>query len=59
MKKIFVILMLAFLLVSCNQIKKEEKSKPKEQENIKKEDILNTEANEEINPNLDSEITTE
>lgn len=59
MKKIFVILMLAFLLVSCNQIKKEEKSKPKEQENIKKEDILNTEVNEEINPNLDSEITTE
>lgn len=45
MKKIFVILMLAFLLVSCNQ--------------IKKEDILNTEVNEEINPNLDSEITTE
>ena len=59
MKKIFVILMLDFLLVSCNQIKKEEKSKPKEQENIKKEDILNTEVNEEINPNLDSEITTE
>ena len=59
MKKIFVILMLAFLLVSCNQIKKEEKSNPKEQENIKKEDILNTEVNEEINPNLDSEITTE
>lgn len=26
MKKIFVILMLAFLLVSCNQIKKEEKT---------------------------------
>jgi lipoprotein len=59
MKKIFVILMLAFLLVSCNQIKKEVKNKPKEQENIKKEDILNTEVNEEINPNLDSEITTE
>lgn len=59
MKKIFVILMLAFLLVSCNQIKKEEKNKPKEQKNIKKEDILNTEVNEEINPNLDSEITTE
>ena len=54
MKKILVILMLAFLLVSCNQIKKEEKNKPKEQENIKKEDILNTEVNEEINPNLDS-----
>ena len=59
MKKIFVILMLVFLLVSCNQVKKAEKNKPKEQENIKKEDILNTEVNEEINPNLDSEITTE
>ena len=59
MKKIFLILILAFLLVSCNQIKKEEKNKPKEQKNIKKEDILNTEVNEEINPNLDSEITTE
>ena len=58
-EKLNIRFLLAFLLVSCNQIKKEVKNKPKEQENIKKEDILNTEVNEEINPNLDSEITTE
>ena len=57
MKKILVILMLAFMLVSCNQNKKVYTNK--EKENKKTEDILKTKVEEDINPNLESEVTVE
>lgn len=52
MKKILLVLMLAFLLVSCNN-KDVEKKKP---EDKKTEEILKTEIREDINPNIESEI---
>lgn len=55
MKKIFLILILAFLLVSCNQVKKTKEEK--KSENNKTEEILKTDLKEDINPNLESEIT--
>lgn len=55
MKKIFLILILAFLLVSCNQVKKPKEEK--KAENNKTEEILKTDLKEDINPNLESEIT--
>ncbi len=55
MKKIFLILILAFLLVSCNQVKKPKEEK--KSENNKTEEILKTDLKEDINPNLESEIT--
>ena len=57
MKKILVIFMLAFMLVSCNQNKKVDTNKDKE--NKKTEDILKTKVEEDINPNLESEVTVE
>ena len=57
MKKILVILLLAFMLVSCNQYKKVDTNK--EKENKKTEDILKTKLEEDINPNLESEVTVE
>jgi len=49
MKKIFLVLMLAFLLVSCNNNKDIDKSK----------DVLQTEIKEDIDPNLESQINVE
>ena len=58
MKKILVILMLAFMLVSCIE-RFVYFDKLEEKENKKTEDILKTKVEEDINPNLESEVTVE
>jgi lipoprotein len=55
MKKIFLVLMLAFLLVSCNQNKKIDNNK----DINKSKDVLQTEIKEDIDPNLESQINVE